>query len=90
MNVKCWCRHCQNELEPTHIGVCPYCGKTGKDCKAVASVAIGISASTSVTKTRTHIEYHNKRIRAVILIIIVDFAILLITTGIGFLAGKLI
>jgi hypothetical protein len=88
MNVKCWCQNCGHELETTHIGTCPYCGKTGKNCKVVASSVIGITCSASSTKTRVYFEYSNKRISAIVLVIMVDVAIALITTAIGFLAGN--
>lgn len=32
--LKCWCRYCKKELEPSHTGPCPNCGKTGKDCSS--------------------------------------------------------
>ncbi len=47
--VKCWCQHCKKELPPSHTGPCPYCGKTGKDCKVTATAVVGIKASASAT-----------------------------------------
>ena len=47
--VQCWCQHCKKELPPSHTGPCPHCGKTGKDCKVTATVAVGIKASVSAT-----------------------------------------
>ena len=47
--VQCWCQHCKKELPPSHTGPCPHCGKTGKDCKATATAAVGIKASASAT-----------------------------------------
>ena len=40
--VKCYCRNCGIELPPSHTGPCPYCGKTGKECKASAHVTVGV------------------------------------------------
>jgi hypothetical protein len=48
--VKCWCRHCERELPPSHKGPCPYCGKKGKDCKVTAKATVGISASLRARK----------------------------------------
>lgn len=45
----CWCRHCGKELDPGHTGPCPYCGKTGKDCKESALARVGLKASASAT-----------------------------------------
>lgn len=47
--VQCWCRHCRNELPPSHTGPCPHCGKTGKDCKVTTTASVGIKASVSGT-----------------------------------------
>ena len=47
--VKCWCRHCKEELPPDHTGPCPKCGKRGKDCKVTATDVVGIKASLSGT-----------------------------------------
>jgi len=45
--VRCWCQHCGEELEPGHTGVCPKCGKTGKECKVTASCIIGVKDSVA-------------------------------------------
>lgn len=45
--IKCWCRNCGIELPPSHTGLCPHCGKTGKDCKATATAVLGIDVSGS-------------------------------------------
>ena len=47
--LRCWCQHCGEELEPGHIGVCPKCGKTGKECKATATAVLGLKASAAAT-----------------------------------------
>jgi hypothetical protein len=47
--VKCWCKNCKKELPPSHTGPCPYCGKTGKNCKATVTAVVGIKASVSTT-----------------------------------------
>ena len=47
--VQCRCRHCKNELPPSHTGPCPYCGKIGKDCKATATATVGIKSSVTAT-----------------------------------------
>ncbi|HUV75519.1 MAG TPA: hypothetical protein VMW00_02575 [Dehalococcoidales bacterium] len=46
--VKCWCRHCKTELPPGHTGPCPKCGKSGKDCKASATVSIAVVPHASL------------------------------------------
>ena len=46
--VRCWCQHCSRELEPSHTGECPYCGKSGKRCEATALVGVGVVVSTKV------------------------------------------
>ena len=45
--VKCYCQHCNEKLEPTHKGPCPKCGKTGKNYKAYSHVVIGVSTDVS-------------------------------------------
>jgi len=50
--VRCWCQHCKKELPPSHTGPCPYCGKTGKDCKVTAIAAVGISGRVRARKKR--------------------------------------
>jgi hypothetical protein len=47
--LRCWCKHCGEELEPGHTGVCPKCGKTGKECKVTASVVVGVKDSVAAT-----------------------------------------
>jgi len=50
--VKCRCRHCTTELPPDHTGPCPVCGKTGKDCVAVANATIDIRVGSAVRLKR--------------------------------------
>lgn len=50
--VKCWCQHCERELEPSHTGPCPYCGKSGKRCVAIAAETIGIKGDAEAVHTR--------------------------------------
>ena len=56
--VKCWCRHCGTELPPSHTGPCPKCGKSGKDCKVSAIVAIGLAVSYSAQKVHKYTKKH--------------------------------
>jgi len=56
--VQCWCQHCKKELPPSHTGPCPHCGKTGKDCKVTASVAIGLAVSHSAQKVHKYTKKH--------------------------------
>ncbi len=68
--VKCWCRHCRKELDPSHTGPYPYCGKTGKDCKATFKDTVAIKASASAThKPQPSGKSHRQRkIRIIFLI----------------------
>ena len=50
--VECWCQHCKKELPPSHTGSCPYCGKTGKDCKVTATDVVGIRGSLRARQKR--------------------------------------
>jgi len=86
--VKCWCQHCGRELELGHTGKCPYCGETGKRCEAIASVAIRLKVSASATRTRVYFEWRNKEIRAIIGAIIIDTAIALVFTLVGFFVSS--
>lgn len=86
--IRCWCQHCGRELEPSHTGKCPYCGKAGKRCEATASVAIGLKLSASTTRTRVYFEWRNRRIRATIGAIGIDAAIALVSTLAGLFAGN--
>jgi predicted ATP-dependent serine protease len=49
MAVRCWCKHCEAELSPSHVGKCPSCGRAGKRCEAVAVVAVGVSAKEAMS-----------------------------------------
>lgn len=40
-----WCKYCGEELELGHTGVCPKCGKTGKECGGV----LGFKGSLAAT-----------------------------------------
>lgn len=51
-SIKCWCRHCKTELEPSHTGPCPSCGKTGKDCRVVVKTTIGIRTGITARHKR--------------------------------------
>jgi predicted ATP-dependent serine protease len=44
-DVGCWCKHCGQELPPSHIGNCPNCGKIGKRCEVYSIVTIGMKPS---------------------------------------------
>lgn len=88
--VKCWCRHCGKELEPSHTGKCPYCGKTGKDCKVTIHATVGIKASVSATRTRVFFEWHKKEINAVIVGIVVDTILAAGSTLIGLFVGGIL
>jgi len=82
--LRCWCQQCGRELEPSHTGKCPYCGKTGKNCEVTASVAIGLKVSASATKTRSYFEWFNRDVRT-----IVGFTIIgSVSTIAGYFAGK--
>ena len=86
--VRCWCQHCDRELEPGHTGKCPYCGETGKRCEAIVSVAIGLKVSVSATRTRVYFEWGDKKIRALIGAIVIDAAIALVSTLVGFFVSN--
>jgi hypothetical protein len=47
--MKCWCKNCKTELEPSHVGPCPKCGKTGKNCIVTISETIVVKSSVSAT-----------------------------------------
>ena len=82
--VRCWCQHCDRELEPSHTGKCPYCGETGKRCEATASAILGLKISASATRTSVYFEWRNKKIRALIGAIAINAAIALVSTLVGF------
>lgn len=50
--LKYWCRYCKKELEPSHTGPCPNCGKTGKDCRVVVEAKIGIRTGIAARHKR--------------------------------------
>ena len=50
--VKCWCKYCGRELEPSHTGTCPFCGHTGKDCAASATVSIGVTTPSAKARQK--------------------------------------
>ena len=88
--VRCWCQHCDRELEPSHTGKCPYCGETGKRCEAIVSVAIGLKVSVSAKRTRVYFEWHNREISATIGFIFIDTAIALVPILVGFFVSNAI
>lgn len=85
--VKCWCQHCGQELEPSHTGNCPYCGKIGKKCEATATVAIGITVSASAEGTRVFFIWFNKKVGLTTGFIVIDIAFLLLSTVVGYVVG---
>ena len=70
--LKCWCQHCKKELSPSHTGPCPHCGKTGKDCKATATVPLGLKASVSTTHKP---EWNGKSLAFLSLIVAIFLAV---------------
>lgn len=77
------------DLEPSHIGMCPHCGKAaGKKCHATFNSVIGISASVLVEKQHNTIEMKTKPVKVLIVMIIIDVLILIVCTLIGLLAGN--
>jgi len=51
-SAKCWCIHCKQELEPSHLGPCPKCGKTGKECRVTAEARVGIRGGFQARQKR--------------------------------------
>ena len=86
--VRCWCQHCDRELEPSHTGKCPYCGETGKRCEATATAILGLKVSASATRTRVYFEWGNRKIRATIGAIFIGTAIVLVSTLVGFFVSN--
>lgn len=86
-NVKAWCKHCGRGLDPSYIGNCHHCGKTGKRVEAVLSTAIGLKASVLAERTRIYFEWVNRRISAVIVTIAIDIVIAIVATIIGYFVG---
>lgn len=68
------------------MGGCPYCGETGKDCEATASLALGLRISTSVEHTR--IEFGNRKARVLVVMVLFDLAFAAACWLVGFLAGN--
>jgi predicted RNA-binding Zn-ribbon protein involved in translation (DUF1610 family) len=87
--VKCWCQHCGQELEPSHTGKCPYCGETGKRCEATASLAIGLKVSATVEGPKVYFIWFKKKLAQSLGFILIDIALLLVTTSVAYVASVL-
>jgi hypothetical protein len=81
--VKCYCRNCDIELPPSHTGPCPRCGKRGKDCKATATVSIGLAVSVSAQKIHKYKKKHPR-------FIAISIAVTITSLVVGYLFGGLI
>jgi hypothetical protein len=90
MSLRCRCQHCGGELEPSHAGACPHCGKTGKSYVATIIEAIGPKASVSAETTRIYFEIYNRKISAVLVAIAVDIVIAIVGSMIGWAVGGLL
>jgi hypothetical protein len=61
--AKCWCQHCHFELELSHRGECPNCGKIGKDYTISSTAGISDESKCSGERTRISFEEYNKKIK---------------------------
>jgi len=85
--VKCWCQHCNKELDLSHTGSCPYCSETGKRCVVTINATVGIKASVSAKRTRVYFEWGNREIRYIIGKIGIGVVFTSVSTLVGFFVG---
>ena len=51
---KYWCQHCKRELERSHTGPCPYCGKSGKQGKETGAITVHVKVGAEAVHV-THL-----------------------------------
>lgn len=85
---KCNCNHCGKELDPSHTGPCPECGKSGKTMKVVVNEKIVIKTGLKIQAEGTKIEKKPKLIILFIVVWIISSIIgSLMSFPIGFVIG---
>ena len=80
---KCYCRHCDAELEWNHKGACPFCKKTGKKFVVEHNETVKISESLRVV----HQGERKKTDKKMLIIMLVG---MVVTGIIGYLVGGVI
>lgn len=82
------CRHCGASLAVNHTGLCPKCGKKGKDTKVVLSEAVKVITSLTWEKQREFFETNRKLRNVIIAIIIISPVLGLYFSGVlGLIIG---
>lgn len=51
-DINCMCKHCGKQLEPNHIGPCPFCGKVGKTVFVTLYEKVSITDGLRITTTK--------------------------------------
>jgi hypothetical protein len=69
---KATCVHCGIELSAEHIGICPFCGKEGKNLSLVLRDTIHLSSSLTWETRKEYYQKHKRVLGAVIAITILS------------------
>lgn len=61
-SVKAKCKYCDKELDPSHTGPCPSCGKTGKEVILIVNDKVGLKASVSEErKVKLYLDWFKRK-----------------------------
>lgn len=82
--VKC---QCGKELDSSHTGPCPYCGKTDRKLVKVSNETIEIKEFDLANLLRESWEELNKRKKDIRVAITIDISIVMVATTIGYFGG---
>jgi predicted RNA-binding Zn-ribbon protein involved in translation (DUF1610 family) len=87
-NVKAKCQHCGSELDPSHIGPCPSCGKTGKEVIVTVNSTVRLKTAVSKEQTSAYFEWLNIRVDVNFIALTAVWVIaLVVTAAIGSITG---